>query len=123
MPRALDKLDNLMVQAVESLSYGWRRRLQLTKCLIECENVKILWHDVESWIAEIGCMDYLINDNIIVLGELQKAHWLNAIILITKKTIFNAKTNLTSPSLECVKRQVKHLFNYERQKYTCWERG
>ena len=90
--------------------------------LVECENVKILWHEVEEWIEEIGVIEYMINDNIVILGELQRAHWLNAIILITRKTIFNAKTNLSSPNFECVKRQVKCLFNYERQKYTLMER-
>ena len=42
---------------------------------------------------------------------------LNAIILITKKVIFNAKTNMPTPSFECVRRNVKLLFNYERLKF------
>ena len=90
--------------------------------LIEFENVKTLWHEVENWISEIGVIEYLINENIIILGELQRAHWLNAIIVITKKTIFNAKTNSTCPRFECVKRQVKCLYSYERHKYTLVER-
>ena len=36
--------------------------------LIGCEKVKSLWLDVERWIAEIGVVDYLINDRIIILG-------------------------------------------------------
>ena len=51
--------------------------------LIECNKVKSLWTEVERWIAEIGVVDYLINDRIIILGELQKAHWINAVILLT----------------------------------------
>ena len=53
--------------------------------LIECGKVKTLWTEVERWIAEVGVVDYLINERIIVLGELQKAHWINAVILLTKR--------------------------------------
>ena len=56
--------------------------------LIECAKVKTLWTEVGSWIAEVGVVDYLINDRIIILGELQKAHWINAVILLTKKINF-----------------------------------
>ena len=59
--------------------------------LLECEKVKTLWLEAENWIAEIGVVDYRINDRIIILDELQKADWLNAVILITTKTIFNAR--------------------------------
>ena len=45
----------------------------------------------------------------IILGELQKSHWINAIILTAKKTIFNAKIDK--------KRSVKLIFNYERRKF------
>ena len=85
--------------------------------LIECENVQKLCHEVESWIAEVGVIQYFINENIIIFGE-KKVHWLNAVILINKKIIFNAKTNLSTSNIECIKRQVKLLLNYERQKYT-----
>ena len=53
--------------------------------LIECGKVKTLWTEVKNWIAEVGVVDYLINEKIIVLGELQKAHWINAVILLTKE--------------------------------------
>ena len=45
------------------------------------------------------------------------SHWLNAIILIAKKTMFNAKIDMSSPNMDCIKRGVKLLFNYERLKY------
>ena len=90
--------------------------------LIECENVKSLWTEVESWIAEVGVFDYLINDRIIILGELQKAHWINAVILLTKKTILNSRINNTCPTFESIKEQVKKLYNYEKYKYTLCDR-
>ena len=86
--------------------------------LIECNKVKSLWTEVERWIAEIGVVDYLINDRIIILGELQKAHWINAVILLTKKTIFNSRINNTCPTFVSIKKQVKNLYNYKKYKYT-----
>ena len=52
--------------------------------LIECEIVQTLWHNIEEWISAIGVIDYSITNSVIILGELQKSFWLNAIILITK---------------------------------------
>ena len=43
---------------------------------------------------------------------------MNAVALITKKVIFNAKTNLSTSYIESVKRNVKLLFNYERQTFS-----
>ena len=77
--------------------------------LIECGKVKTLWTEVENWIAEVGVVDYLINERIIVLGELQKAHWINAVILLTKKTIFNSRTNNTCPSFLSIKTHMKNI--------------
>ena len=90
--------------------------------LIECGKVKTLWTEVENWIAEVGVVDYLINERIIVLGELQKAHWINAVILLTKKTIFNSRTNNTCPTFLSIKTQVKNLYTYEKYKYTLCDR-
>ena len=90
--------------------------------LIECDKVKSLWLEVERWISEIGVVNYLINDRIIILGELQKAHWVNAVILLTKKTIFNARVNITIPTMESIKNQVKTLYRYEKYKYTLCDR-
>ena len=90
--------------------------------LIECDKVKSLWTEVESWIAEVGVVDYLINDRIIILGELQKAHWINAVILLTKNTIFNSRINNTCPTFVSIKKQVKNLYNYEKYKYTLCDR-
>ena len=86
--------------------------------LIECDKVKSLWLEVERWISEIGVVNYLINDRIIILGEFQKAHWVNAVILLTKKTIFNARVNNTNPTMESIKNQVKNLYRYMKNSNT-----
>ena len=90
--------------------------------LIECEIVQSLWHEIEEWIAFIGVVNYSIENSVIVLGELQKSFWINAIILITKKTIFNARINDTIPKFESIQTQVKNLYIYEKNKYTLLER-
>ena len=56
--------------------------------------VQKLWREIETWISEIGVLEYVIDDNTIIVGELQKYYWLNIIILNTKRTIFNAKIDL-----------------------------
>ena len=58
------------------------------------EMVQKLWREIETWISEIGVLEYVIDDNTIIVGELQKYYWLNIIILNTKRTIFNAKIDL-----------------------------
>ena len=90
--------------------------------LLECENVKDLWLNVENWISEIGVINYNLNNKTIILGELHKAHWINAIILITKKVIFNARTGTTIPTVDSIKIQVKNLYKYEKYKYTLCDR-
>ena len=90
--------------------------------LLECENVKDLWLKVENWISDIGLVNYHLNNKKIILGELYKAHWINAIILITKKVIFNARTNINIPTLDSIKIQVKNLYKYEKYKYTLCDR-
>ena len=90
--------------------------------LIECDKIKALWLKVENWISEIGVIDYSITNSTIILGELHKSHWLNAIILIRNKIIFNARTNVTCPTFEGVRKHVKTRFDYERHKYILMER-
>ena len=34
-----------------------------------------LWREVEQWFSEIGVRGYVINENIIILGELQKSYF------------------------------------------------
>ena len=67
-------------------------------------------------------MNYHLNNKTIILGELYKAHWINAIILITKKVIFNARTGITIPPFDSIKIQVKNLYKYEKYKYTLCDR-
>ena len=69
--------------------------------LIKCSKSRNLWRDVEIWLSEVGLADYIIDEQTIILGENKKSFWINAIILITKKVIFNAKLNCKIPNIFC----------------------
>ena len=81
--------------------------------LIQCKVERELWDIIESWILEIGVRHFEI-ETVIVLGEIDKANWLNVVLRNIMKVIFNAKIEGNSPSLEAVKRNVQLMFNYER---------
>ena len=89
---------------------------------LNCVTIRQLWREVENWISQIGVVDYIINEERIILGELKKSHWLNSIILITKKIIFTSKLNLTIPSILCIKAEVKNMFEYEKLKFILIDR-
>ena len=58
--------------------------------LLYCEISKELWFKVENWIIELGMENYHLTNSRIVLGDLENASSINAIILLTKLTIYNA---------------------------------
>ena len=89
---------------------------------LHCVIIRQLWREVEIWISQIGVVDYIINEERIILGELKKTHWLNSIILITKKIIFTSKLNLTIPSIFGIKAEVKNMFEYEKLKFILIDR-
>ena len=86
--------------------------------LINCQISSTLWIRVESWINEIMVTQYTLTDELKILGELDKAYWINMIILNTKKTIFLSKLQNSIPSLFKVKLFTKNMYDYEELKYT-----
>ena len=88
----------------QSLTYKFVRKYLCNLCsnvedsnermLIESHVSETLWSNVESWICEIGVLDYTITNKTNLLGELNKAYWLNIVILNTKKQSFypNSRT-------------------------------
>ena len=61
---------------------------------------------------------YTLTDKLKILGEIDKAYWINIIILNTKKAIFLSKLQNSIPSLFKVKLFTKNLYDYEELKYT-----
>ena len=86
--------------------------------LINCQVSSILWIRVESWINEIMVSQYTLTEELKILGELDKAYWINIIILNTKKAIFLSKLQNSIPSLFKVKLFTKNMYDYEELKYT-----
>ena len=71
----------------------------------------------------MGLTDYNIDEQKIILGENQKSYWINAIIVITKKVIFNAKLSSKVPNIYSVKHQTKSLYTYEELKFSLIQRN
>ena len=65
------------------------------------------------WLSEIGLKDYKIDEKKIILGENEKSYWVNMVLLITKKVIFNAKIAGKIPSLFSVKYNLQTIYNNE----------
>ena len=86
--------------------------------LINCQVSSVLWIRVESWINEIMVSQYTLTDKVKILGGVDKAYWINIIILNTKKAIFLSKLQNSIPSLFKVKLSTKNLYDYEELKYT-----
>ena len=85
--------------------------------LITCSKTQQLWREVEFWLSEVGLTEYTIDEQKNILGECQKSYWINIVILITKKVIFNAKLNGKVPNLFSVKYHTRILYNHEELKF------
>ena len=81
--------------------------------LINCRISQQLWSEVKHWLSEIGLKDYKIDETKIILGENEKSYWVNMVLLITKKVIFNAKIAGKIPSLFSVKYNLQTIYNNE----------
>ena len=66
---------------------------------------------------EIGVREYTIDEQTVILGELQKSYWMNVVILITKKVIFNAKIDGKIPKLFSVKNNTISVYKHELLKF------
>ena len=74
--------------------------------LMHCEVVKKIWRNIERWVSQIGVIEYVVAEDTIVLGEFKKSHWLNAIILITKKKGFLMLKSTWLFQIYCVLKMV-----------------
>ena len=77
--------------------------------LFECEKSTSLWQSVIDWIRQIGIAEYEICEKDKILGDHRCPFLMKAIILNTKKIIFNAKTAGTIPYSFSVKNNVLQM--------------
>ena len=59
--------------------------------LIHCQKSKRIWLDVERWIIHLGVKDYVLTENNIITGDINKGCLLTIIILFAEITIYSAK--------------------------------
>ena len=81
--------------------------------LIACDRVQGLWSNVEAWIRSLGMINYHLTDRKKILGDLENTLQINIIILITKKTIYQAKLDCKTPTLLQVQLNLRQVFNHE----------
>ena len=66
--------------------------------LLHCQKSKKLWSDVERWINHLGVNDYVLTENSIITGDINKGRLLSIIILFVKITIYNEKMREKTPN-------------------------
>ena len=54
--------------------------------LIQSEVVDQLWRRIGNWIVEIGVQEYTIGEDIVIVVELNKAYWINLIVLVGEES-------------------------------------
>ena len=89
--------------------------------VLQCEISLELWESVENWIRSLGMENYNISASRIVLGDLDNAHFINTIILLTKKVIYNAMKKDQQLHLLNVKNETKKF--YFEEKYRLYLKG
>ena len=66
--------------------------------ILKCQKSKKLWTEVERWINHLGFVDYILTENSIVTGDINKSRLLSIIILFAKITIYNARMKEKTPN-------------------------
>ena len=89
----------------------------ISHMLLFCNNTIDLWGRVELWIIELGMANYNLSPDKIILGDLENATSINTIILLTKKTIFNAIKKEQIPNIFSIKNDVKNFYFFEKYRH------
>ena len=71
-----------------------------------------------DWIRQIGIVEYEIGNKNKFLGDHRCSYWVNAIIMITKRTISNANNAGTIPNIYSVKNNVFEIYHHETYKFS-----
>ena len=88
---------------------------------LHCDISLELWEGVENWTRVLGMENYNMSASKIVLGDLENAHFINTIILLTKKVIYNSMKKEQQPHLLNVKNETKKF--YFEEKYRAYLKG
>ena len=84
--------------------------------LIWCPFIKknTLWTEVNEWITEIGFLDYNLTESRIISGDLENDPILNAIILLTRKVIYDSFKIEKKTSLVHIQNEMRNFFYLEK---------
>ena len=82
--------------------------------LIYCPIIIELWKKVNSWLKEIGLIDYNLTESKIILGDIENGNITTTVILLTKKVIYNAFKKEKVPVLQQVQNETKKIFFQEK---------
>ena len=83
--------------------------------LLHCHITKNIWSDIERWINHLGVKNYVLTENSIITGDINKGRLLTVIILFAKVTIYTAKMNEKTPNFFNFKNLLKQ--QYVQAKY------
>ena len=78
--------------------------------LILCQKSKKFWLDVERWIIHLGVKDYVLTENSIITGDINKGRLFTIIILFAKITIYSAKLKEKTPNFFSFKSLLKQQY-------------
>ena len=84
--------------------------------LIECTISKELWRETRNSIDE-RVPDYLLTEDKIIMGELEKSICINSILLLTETVIYNAMKEGKHPYILAVKNETKNLYFQEKYRF------
>ena len=73
---------------------------------------------MERWIQALGIENYNLSITRIILGDFDSAQFVNTIILLTKKVIYNAMKKEQQPNILNVKNETKKFY-YEEKYRLC----
>ena len=83
--------------------------------LLHCQKSKKLWSDIERWINHLSAKDYVLTENSIITGDINKVCLLTTIILFAKIAIYSAKIKEKTPNFFTFKDLLKQ--QYIQSKY------
>ena len=103
-----DRLHKIGIKANDVCSMCQVEHDSNTHMLLHCTQSKRFWTDVERWINHLGVKEYVLTDNSIITGDINKSHLLSIIIQHAKITIYNANIKEKTPNFFNFKNLLKN---------------
>ena len=102
-----DKLSKMGIKSTSLCTFCKIHQDSVEHMLICCPIITELWKKVNSWLREIGLIDYNLTESKIILGDVENGNIPTTVILLTKKVIYNAFKKEKVPVLQQVQNETK----------------